>query len=125
AVPEWFAIGSKGGQDALRPLHENITGFRIYRRARSSIALVDCIAEKIVVEVLPKLLAGFGIETSDSFLHVRAGAEIAHNVQLAIGNHRRGLPRKVGHPERLLDHDTIRQVFFQRSAILLRSAPTE
>src|SRR4051812_14573591 len=56
-VPERFTIGSKGGQDALGALHEDIAGFRIYRRARSSIALIDRIAEKIIVEVLPNLLA--------------------------------------------------------------------
>src|SRR5207244_7568548 len=104
---------------------EHIAGFRIHSRAGSGIALINRITEKIVVEPLPKLLPALRIETSNPFPHVRAGAEIAHNVQLAVGNHRCGLARKVGHPEGLLDHDTIGQVFFERSAALLRSAPTQ
>src|SRR5882672_5039255 len=124
-VPEWFAIGTKGGQDSLGALHEHVAGFSIHRCAGSGIALIDRITEKIVVEPLPKLLASFGIETSYSFLHIRAGAEIADDVQLAIGNYRCGLAGKVGHPERLLDGDAVGQVFFERSAALLRSAPTQ
>src|SRR5438094_450111 len=98
-MPERFAISSERCQDALSPLDENFAGFCIDGGTGSRVPLVNCVAQKIIVKVLPKLLAGFAIEASNSFLHVRPFADITHDVKFAIRNDGRGLPGKIGDPE--------------------------
>ena len=67
-LPKQFAVGVETGKNALRALHENIAGFRIDGGARSGVTQINRIAQKIVVELLPKFFAGFGIEASHAFL---------------------------------------------------------
>src|SRR4051794_849875 len=99
-LPKQFAVGIETGEDALRSLHEYVAGFRIHSRARSGVALIDSIAEKIVVEALPKFFASFGIEAGDAFLHVWSLAQIADDIKFSVGNDGRGLTGEIGDPER-------------------------
>src|SRR4051794_32957119 len=99
-LPKQFAVGIETGKDALSSLHEHVASFRIHSRAGSGIALIDCIAEKIVVETLPKFFAGLGIEAGYAFLHVRSLAQVAHDIKLSVGNDGSGLTGEIGDPKR-------------------------
>src|SRR2546421_3802945 len=98
-VPQQFTVSIERGENALCSLHEDIARFRINRSARGGIAIINSVAQKIVVQTLPKFLAGLSVETGDALLEIRALAKIAHDVKPAVGNHRRGLARKIGNPE--------------------------
>ena len=58
-------------QDALRALHIDVARLAINRGARGGVAQVDRIAQVIVVEMLPELLAGLGVEAGHALLQVR------------------------------------------------------
>src|ERR1051325_88243 len=122
-VPERFAVRPKRGQDALSALDENIAGFAIHRRARGGVAQINGVAEEIVVEMLPPLLAGFSIETRDAFLEISPIAEIAHDVKLAVRDDGRGLAGEIGAPENILHRQLVGQTRLARNADLVRSAP--
>src|SRR5438552_16049352 len=98
-LPPQFAIVAEGRQDALSALHEYIASLAINRCTGSSVALINCVTNKIIVEPLPNFFASLRVETGDTFLQIRAIAEIAHNIQLPIGDDWRGLAGKVGDPK--------------------------
>src|SRR5262245_33319370 len=75
--------------------------------------------------MVPQQFAGLSVETSNSFLQIRAVTEITHDVKFAIGDDRRGLTWEIGNPKRLLDINVIRKVFFEGYSGLLRPTPTE
>jgi len=97
-MPERFADGCESRQDTLGALHIYIAGFVINGRAGSGVAEIDCIAEKIVITLLPEFFSGLGIEAGNTFLKIRAFAEITHDINFAVGYDGRGLARKIGDP---------------------------
>src|SRR5258706_16247615 len=99
-APARLAIRGEARQDALGALHEYIPGLRINGRARSGVALVNRVAEEIVVKVLPELFTGLGVETSDPLLQVRAVTQITDDIEFAVGDHRSGLAGEIGDPKR-------------------------
>ena len=87
--------------------------------------MIDCVAEKIAVAALPKLFAGFRIETGDRFLQFRPVPDVAHDIELPVGYDGRGLAGQIGRPQRLLNVHPVRQALFARGAVLVRPAPGE
>ena len=69
-MPKQFAFRIKRQEEALRALHINIAGFRIDRRARSGVAVINRIAEEIIIKLLPDPPSRFGVKTADAFLEV-------------------------------------------------------
>src|SRR5262249_47825811 len=120
-----LAFGGQGGEDPLGTLHEDVSGFRVDGGAGSGITLVNRVTEEIVVEMLPKLLAGVGVKAGDSFLEVWAIAQITHDIDLSIGNDGGRLAGEVGFPEGILEREARGEIFFQGQTGLLWAAPTE
>ena len=112
-LPEQFSIGAECGQDALRSLHKHVAAFVIDGSARSGVALIDRIADKIIVETLPQFFARFRVKAGDTLLQVRPVAQEAHDIEFAVGDHRSRLAGEVGHPQRFFDREMLRQVLFQ------------
>src|SRR5262245_44206360 len=97
-LPLQLSIGSEPGQNPLGALHEYISRLRVNRRAGSGIALIDGVAQEIIVEPLPKFLAGLSIKASNPFLQIGIFTNVTHYVELAIGDDRGGLAGEVSHP---------------------------
>src|ERR1035437_8507284 len=101
-LPQQRAVGCERRQDALRALDIDVSRFAIDRGTCSGVAQVDGVTQVIIVEMLPELLPGFGVEAGYALLQVRSLACVAHHVELAIGDHRRRLPGKISPPKRAL-----------------------
>ncbi len=112
AFPEQFSVRGEARENSLRALDENIARLGINRGRSRGVTKINGVAEEIVVELLPELLAGFGVEADDTFLQIRAFAEIAHDVEPAVGDDGRGLAGKVRDPERMLRVNLVRQPGF-------------
>ena len=123
--PEQFAVSSKRGKNALCALHIHIARFLVHRRTGRGVAQVNRVTKKVIVALVPEFLAGFRVKTGDTFLQVRAIAQVTHDVKFAVGDDRRGLAGKVSGPERVFEGQFLRQVLFERDAGLLRAAPVE
>src|SRR5207249_3478305 len=89
------------------------------------VAMINRVAEKIPVAMLPELVARLGVETGDHFLQVRAVTDVTHDVKLAAGDDRRGLAGQVRRPQGMLGVHSVREVFFKGSAVLVRPAPAQ
>ena len=100
--PQQLAIRRERRQDTLRALHVDIARLGIDRGAGCGIAQVDGVAQEIIVEMLPELLAGLGIEAGYSLLQVRPLARVAHRVQFAVRDDGGRLPGKIRPPQRML-----------------------
>ena len=124
-IPKRFSIGSKGGEDALGSLHINIASFRIDGWTRSCVAVINDITQEVAETMFPELFSRFSIEADERFLKFRAVPKITHDVNFAVGDHRRGLAGQISGPERLIDSDFLRQIFFGSRSVLVRAAPTE
>ena len=85
--------------------------------------MINDVAQKIAVALLPKLFAGLGVEAGENLLQVRTVADIAHDIKVAIGDDRSGLTGQVRRPQRMSGLHFVWQVFFEGSAVLVRSAP--
>src|SRR5512140_1596379 len=105
-LPPQGAVSRKRRQDALGTLDIHIAGLGIDGRARGGVAQVDCVAEVIVVEMLPKLPARFGVKASYSLLQVRPLSRVTHRVHLPVGNHGRRLTGKISPPKQGLGLNT-------------------
>ena len=97
-LPEYFAVRIKGGEDALRSLNIDIARFAIHGRAGGAVTQINRVTEKIVEKPPPEFLARLGVVTDDALLQIFAFAEIAHDVELAVGDDGRGLPGEIGDP---------------------------
>ena len=124
-LPEPPPVGGESRQDALRALHVHVAGLRIDGRAARGIAQVDRVAQKIVVERLPKLPPAFRVEARHPLLQIGPLANITHRVEPALRQHRRRLARVIRHPQRLLGAHLLRQARLPRHARLLRAPPTQ
>ena len=87
--------------------------------------MVNDVTEEIAEAILPEFFARFCVEAYDNFLKAGPVAEIAHDINFALGDYRSGLSRYIRRPERFLNRDFIRQVLFGGGAALLGSTPTQ
>src|ERR1035438_10534165 len=108
-LPQQRAVRGERGQDALRALYIDVARLSINCRARRGVAQVDGVAQVIVIEMLPELLAGFGVKTGHSFLQVGTLPSVAHRVELPVRDYGGRLPWKVSAPERVLRRNAVRQ----------------
>src|SRR5262249_36989914 len=69
-LPQGFPVRREGREDSLRALHIDGAGLRVDSGAGSRVAKINCIAEVIVIKLLPYFLAGRGVETSHPFLQI-------------------------------------------------------
>src|SRR5438477_10073425 len=98
-TPKQLAVCVKRRKNSLRALHKNVAGFGIHRCARSSIALIDSVAQKIIIQSLPEFFPGLGIEKRDTFLEIRSLDQIAEDIKVAVGDNRWGLAGQIRDPE--------------------------
>src|SRR5437773_9879662 len=80
-LPQQFAIGGEGGQNALSSLDEDIAGLAIYRGTGSRVAQINRVAQKIIVAMVPKFVSRLGIETGHALLQICAFTQITHDVK--------------------------------------------
>src|SRR3954469_9501155 len=98
-LPQELSICGKRGENSRAVLHVNVARFWIDGRTRVRIAQIDHVAKEVIEEMLPNELARFRIETSTTFLERRAFPFETHDVELAVGDYRRRLARKIHRPQ--------------------------
>ena len=113
-LPQQFALGRKGHEQALRVLGVDVAGLGIDGRRRGRIPQVNGVAQEVALAVTPQFLASLGIEAGEELLEVLAVALIAVDVEAAVSDDRRALAREIYAPERGLGIELLRQSLFGR-----------
>ena len=124
-LPKQLAVRGERHEKSRAVLDVNVARLGIDRRAGIRVAQINDVAQEVVEELLPEHLARLRIEAGHAFLQLRAFAEIAHDVELAVGDHGRRLAGKIRRPQRLLCVDFFGQSFLERNAGLKRTAPIQ
>ena len=124
-LPQNFSIRGQCHENPRAVLTVNITRLRIHGRRGIRIAQVNDIAQKVVEQLFPQHLPRFRIEAGHAFLQIGTLAQITHDEEPAIREHRDRLPRKIRGPQRRLRIDFHRQSLLERNTRLQRPAPVE
>ena len=113
-LPQQFALGRKGHEQALRVLGVDVAGLGIDGRRRGRIPQVNGVAQEVALAVTPQFLASLGVEAGEELLEVLAVALIAVDVEAAVSDDRRALAREIHAPEGSLGIELLRQSLFGR-----------
>ena len=122
--PLHLAVRAEAFHAAVGGHQVHPTGGRIDCGRADGVPAIHCVAEIIIISVLPLKFAVRLIQAEQHFLQIRPLAAVAPGIHVAIGDHRRAAAGNVVAPEKVLGRiNLIRQSLLIRHAVLVRTAP--